>query len=190
MSKQYQKHVLHDEAVAAVRSGHTVVEVARNAHVSESTVRRWVKIDDAAKRKRRAKPEPVAAPESPPETIPPPPLDVSSVGILETMQRMLENNLRVAENAKDDGNHTVAQRALRDAANLSNQIMRHEKEQRDAGDDLRISRSEIDDARDRVRELIKTLASRPLLCAGCARELSIEWSGLDASELNREEKGS
>lgn len=94
---------------------------------------------------------------------------------LATLRSMLRRTLRLARESQAVGNHTAAQRAMRDAGGLTNTIARLERAAAQESDVLRISRAQIDEAIAGVYARVETMLHRPLHCAKCARELSVEW---------------
>jgi hypothetical protein len=157
---------LHFEAVAAVKSGRSLRDVGEQFGVAPTTIMRWVKA---------AEPAPTIAERAEdiaPAPAEPPPEDEDTLDMVRRMQRDMRAS---AEAAKADGNHTAAQRFMRDAAGLVPVIARLEKVAADDSDVLRISRAEIEDVMSATRERVKTLLARPLLCAHCSRKLSIQY---------------
>jgi predicted transcriptional regulator len=94
---------------------------------------------------------------------------------LTTMRRMLQDTLKRAREAEAVGNFNTAQKSGRDAAALVNTITRLERLTAADADVLRISRTEIEERRKKVRERIRATLDRPLLCAECNRKLSVLW---------------
>ncbi len=155
------------EAVAAARRGISHAEIAKVAGVRARTIGRWLTEANAAPAPKHMQ---ALAPER--EPIPPRTLPDDT---LEMMRTMLADTIGQADAAKADGNHTVAQRSMASAAALVNTITRLEKNVADNADELRISRAEIDDAREMVRARLEALAERPILCTDCGKKLSISY---------------
>src|SRR5690606_1113331 len=151
-------------------------EVARAAGVTPTTVQRWTrKYADApppaeptiAERAAAlAANAPAADDHDAPED------DGDSLAQLKRMQREMQ---AMARQARQEGNYTAAQRAMRDAGALAPVIARLEKVAADESDVLRISRAEIDRTMVDLEARIKAMLDRPLMCAECSRKLSIAW---------------
>lgn len=88
---------------------------------------------------------------------------------------MRARSLRLVRDAERVGNHTAAARALRDAGAQAILIARLERAAAQESDVLRISRAQIDEAIAGVYARVAAMLDRPLHCAKCARELSVEW---------------
>ncbi len=158
------------EAVDAARRGIPHAEIAKVAKVQPRTIGRWVTEADAAPAPKPA-PDPDPDPDSEPET----PVPALTGDTLDLMRGMLASTLAQSKAAERDGNYTAAQRAMAVATALTNTIARLEKNKADTADELRIPRSEIDEAREMVRARLMALAERPILCADCGKKLSISY---------------
>lgn len=168
--------------LAALATGRSLRDVAREHGVSAPTAMRW---RDAAASAKPASAPSIAeraarvikgAPAAPP------PAPVEDGGdddedTLATLKRLLRAATTGAREAKAAGNHTASQRFGRDAAGLAASIARLEHAQQKESDHLRLSRADIAETEAKMREKVKSLLERPLLCAHCSRELSIEWGG-------------
>ncbi len=154
------------EAVSAARRGISHAQIAKVAGVQPRTIGRWLKEADAAPTPKVETPALDSDPEPAPEL---------TGDTLDQTRQMLARSLAQSKAAEKDGNHTAAQRYMAIATGLTNTIARLEKNQADNADELRISRVEIDDAREMVRTRLMALAERPMLCAGCGKKLSISY---------------
>jgi hypothetical protein len=105
--------------------------------------------------------------------LPPLPDDASSA---EQMARAIKELQHEAAVAREQGNPKLAGQLLKTIASLMPGLARAEREAREAnGGEIRMTRDEWRLAEAGVREKLDALASRPLLCAACSRELSILW---------------
>lgn len=161
------------EALAAVEAGVSHREVARISGVSAPTIGRWVKL--AAEELQGSDDEqelPAAPVEMPVDDDPP--IQVEGT-LLERTEQLQGSQLALAASAQKVGNHTAAQKSFRDAAGLSTVLARLEKASGANIDQITVPRKEVEDLMNGVVERIKTLAARPLLCAGCSCKLSIHY---------------
>lgn len=171
-------------AVEEYRKGRTLDELAEAADVDARTVARWVR-EAAAPVAPPIAPAPEA--EAPAENAPPDEDEEFDPDDSLAFNRAIRKRmLREARSASAVGNHTAAQRFLRDAAGVANTIARLERDQRANADTLHVTRAEIDKAIEKVEERVKAIASRPLLCAQCSRALSIEMATDEKGEDENE----
>ena len=96
-----------------------------------------------------------------------------SADALTITRELLTDARRELARAQAVGNSLVAQRYSRNAAALARALADLERRSVDDSDVLRVSRSEITAAMSRVRERVRKLAERPLLCQDCGRALSV-----------------
>jgi hypothetical protein len=96
------------------------------------------------------------------------PLDFGRQMIIEARQRSADAHAR--------GDFTTAAREAKNAAGLVNMMARIGA--KSDGDGLTFTRAEIAKAEATVLERVKATLDRPLLCAHCSRELSIEYGRL------------
>ena len=178
-------------ALAELRSGSSPADVAAAAGVSEACIKQWRKRygnGDPALAPRTSIPAALAARaasraapplDAAPPTEPPKPSVFAALAAdatpLARNRAMQAEQLRLADEAFAVGNYSAAQRAMRDASNLSLVIARIEKEQRSDNDLLHISRADIAAARASYTERVRALLARPLLCAHCSKALSVAW---------------
>jgi hypothetical protein len=122
-------------------------------------------------------------PEPPPRE--PEPLDLEvpnepegPVDEVEYLRKLRERFLELSARCEAKGNYSAAQRAARDGASLSPVIARLTRDRRDEGDTFRISKAEIEQAKESLLSKYQAMfAERPqLLCAKCNRELSVHFS--------------
>ena len=81
----------------------------------------------------------------------------------------------VAEQARQSGNHTAAQRALRDLGATLAIVARLEKLEGSDGDSIRVLRSDIHAAESSLRAKLQRLTAQPLTCDVCGRALRAQW---------------
>lgn len=96
---------------------------------------------------------------------------------IEFMKRAMRDFKKVAKDMKRAGDSSQAVSAMRAVADMSNNVMRIEerRREREGVDGIVLTQAQVDEARDEIRARIAGLAERPLLCAACNRELSIEF---------------
>jgi hypothetical protein len=180
-------------AVSGIRAGSSYRDVAEVAGVSAATVKRWV---DAAAQAPAAPAVPadvqararrlVERTSAPDVDDGPDPLEgVDPNDSLAYARAMRAAAIRNANIARREGNHTAAQRAMRDAAGMAPLIARLERDAREDTGILRLSVAELEQDTLRARERLEAMCERPLLCAKCSRELSAEWGGVDPKELDK-----
>lgn len=165
------------EAVRLVKAGNSLREVADAAGVSHMSVARWVKdatpapagvpADVKARAQRLVKKADAVAP--------PPPVDpmagVDENDSLAFAKAQRRAYLQAAAAAQAEGSHAAAQRAHRDAAQMSILIARLEKAQAAEGDEVRIPRAELERAEAEIEARLLTLTGGPVLCGECRRKL-------------------
>lgn len=177
-------------ALEFVSTGMSHDDVAAEMGLSASTIGSWVKrygggkvisrtVAPAAKARaeaRAAEPEPSDEPDADPAEAG----DDDLVASLLRLQKEMHDEARASKRL---GNMTAAQRGLKAVADLAPLIARLKRAAKDDRDVLRVSRSEIDRAHADHRERLHKLLDRPLLCAKCGRELSVEWGhGKDSDD--------
>jgi hypothetical protein len=170
---------VRDAAVELVRSGASLDDAAEAAGAHKASVRRWCTA--AGVTPAGAIPEPFARREAardatddaPEVEDDPPPEDRDT---LEQVRRMVRDLEKLARRAAKDHNHRAAQQYLSNAAKLVPAIARLEGRALEDDGALHISRAEVDQARDVVRERLTAIAARgELRCADCARKLTISF---------------
>lgn len=164
-------------------SGRANTDIARELGLPESTVRVWRKAAEAVphvgpERVRRPMPAlaQVAGPAPPPPEPEPDegvPLDLTDLE--GTFARFIMSAEQNATRAARDGNHTAAQRGMRDAANMAMALARLTRERRRGEEQLVITREELEKTERTLRERVRALLERPLVCARCSREIAIGW---------------
>jgi hypothetical protein len=144
------------------------------AGVSEGTVRQWIKRTKAAP---TAPPPPAPARRIPAHMAPPPPVEAVEVGHDQVagLRAMMNRALKRSAEAEAAGNFASAQRDSRDAAQMAVVLARLTRSEAEDRDVLRISRSEVAALEETLRERFAAILSRPLLCAKCSHDLSVEW---------------
>jgi transposase-like protein len=169
---------VRDAAVELVRSGASLDDAAEAAGAHKASVRRWCtaagvtpagSIPEPFARREAARVEP-GAPEVEDDAAP------EDRDTLEQVRRMVRDLEKLARRAAKDHNHRAAQQYLSNAAKLVPAIARLEDRALEDDGALHISRAEVDQARDVVRERFAAIAARgKLRCADCARKLTISF---------------
>lgn len=119
----------------------------------------------------------LAAPPAPTHDEPAPDVPPEPTGDTLADLRALYASLRkTAEAAAKVGNHGAAQRALRDAAALSNTITRLERSVRADELAVHVTQAEIEDARIAWRARVKALLEQPATCSECGARLREGWT--------------
>ena len=169
--------------VDAAQHGTSKAEIARLSGVSESTIREWLKRYGSGVGLRTQAPSglsdalPAVLPEASDRAEEG--TDTSSeaeVDSLAEARRLLRRNYGLAKKAEAVGNYSAAQRAQRDAANMLPVIARLEKAAAEVTDGVRITRADIEAAREKVRARIAALTQAPLACAHCGHALRVQWA--------------
>ncbi len=177
-------------AVSAVRAGASYRDAGEVAGVTATTVKRWVDAAPAAAAvpadvQARARRLVDRAPAADVSDGPDPLEGVDPNDCLAYARAMRASQIRNAKIAQREGNHTAAQRNMRDASGMALLIARLERDARDDSGILRLSVAELEQDTAKARELLVAICDRPLLCAKCSRELSAEWGGVDPKELEK-----
>lgn len=154
-------------------------EIARRlGNVSRTTVARVLKkhaerapaaavAERAAKLRKQIPPEPPA----------PAAVDASAPAIDQVRALMADARAQL-DAAQAIGDSVTAQRCTRNSAALASVLARLERIEHADSDVLRISRPEIDEAIAGVYARVAAMLDRPLVCAKCSRELSVEIAGV------------
>lgn len=100
------------------------------------------------------------------------PLEDASTTTPEKLRKMIASLWRRADAAERAGNYTQATQLARSATDAMNTLLRAEQSETADADVFKISMREIDTAMFGVRERVRTILERPLLCAECSRALS------------------
>lgn len=183
--------------IEAASTGTSHAEIAEVAGVSESTVRTWLhkygggkglrtdltpKVRRALSRRiDRAHAEGGPPPEEPDEQSTATDARGVAFDALAEARGALKALKSIVSEAKAVGNMTAAQRAVRDIGNLVNTIARIERTLGGDGE-IRVSREELETAREAVRARMAAVLSAPLLCAHCGRQLRIDWTKGDTKK--------
>lgn len=157
----------------ALADGISVRDMARTLGVTKMTISRWMRAyaetpagRAAAFVKRKAAPPP--APEASPE-------GEDDEPFLATLQRLMRGYTRRMRECEAIGDTTTAQKIGRDAEALARTIARVQKGDAANADTFSIPRADIDATMDALRERVKAILDRALLCAECSRALSVAW---------------
>lgn len=94
---------------------------------------------------------------------------------LEQVKDLMQQSLRQSAEHSKIGRAADAQRFGRIAAVLVPVIARLERDAKTSEHTLHIPRHEITERRAKVRQRLRALVSRPLLCSACGRKLSVKW---------------
>jgi len=184
---------LEREAFELVRNrGHSQGEAARLLKVSRGSIKNYVAREQARRDASASKaPEGfldmvrarAASEERPPRmqsapppapTLPPaPPLPegdepLDAVGYV---RAQIEYTRRLGEQARAEGNMTLAQRCGRDVGNLMPVLARLERMAKDDETTLHVSRAEVNAAIQSVRDQYTAICDRPLLCEECGQRM-------------------
>ena len=155
----------------ATESGASQVEIAEVVGVSKGAVARWQKVYGWTP--RTPMPAALAA-----ATFDGPPVEEPEPEWSDDMLVNQKNDYRrlviQARDARKMGNFTSAQRSMRDAVNLANDIQRAERARQAGTDVITIPRAEVDAIHADNRDKIARMIERPLLCAECGRRLLTE----------------
>jgi len=158
-------------------------EIAKSIGYTEETVRRIIV---EARKKGEAPPAATDPPGAYPGYAPPPahmaaptvelePVEIPDEDSLTAARRMLYEAERRAKVYEQQGNYAAAQKTQRDAAAFMNIVARLEKAQAASGDAVVIPRAQIEAKMMQLKDRIRSMQERPLLCKECNRKLSIEW---------------
>jgi AcrR family transcriptional regulator len=165
-----------DEYKAAVIEAHakgaTTREIAKAVGVSHMTVARWIKDADVKPTiaARAAKIEAAAAdaPDVPADVVLP-------ERAPEKLRVQIDHAWAMVEVAKRAGDYKSSAQFSKLAAELTNSLLRAERGEVEDADAIRISRREIDEKRAEIMATVKAICDRPLLCAQCSRQLSVDY---------------
>lgn len=174
---------VRERAYDLIQQGRPHVEIARELGLSEATIRKW---------RREIQSEPAYAPVSPavqgrlalaasvalpraPAPDEPASVPVDLDDIEGTLSRFVQTATQNAEAAARDGNHTAAQRGMKDASNLALALIRHKRQVREQSENIVITREELQSTERTLRDRVGALLEKPLVCARCSREIAIEW---------------
>lgn len=156
----------------------------RGTRISEGSVRLIKKTRNVVKASApersvpaRVEPEPEPVSEPAPEADETLTRALSSSAGQSTLQRtraLFEKATRLVEKAEKDGNHTAAQRAMRDCGQYAILIARLEKAEAETKDTIALSKEDIDRGLKGLSDKLQTLASVPLTCSECGRALRIK----------------
>jgi transcriptional regulator with XRE-family HTH domain len=149
--------------------GGTTREIAAALGVSHQTIARWVREADVAPTiAERAARIAAAAPDAAPGTTLP-------ERAPEKLRVQIDHAWAMVETAKRAGDYKSSAQFSKLAAELTNSLLRAERGEIEDADALHISRHEIDQAMARVNARVKAIVDRPLLCAHCSRQLSVDY---------------
>ena len=167
------------EAFRLHKAGVSAKQIAKRmsrggVKISDGTIRNFIReAQDAADAAASADPTDdgdafAGVPQPPPE---PPAVGAADGNALEQARAMLLDARRLAEQAKADGNHSAAQRALRDATALATLVAREEKRLGGDAEVYPLSRAELERAYAEVVDRFKALGALPITCAECGAKL-------------------
>jgi hypothetical protein len=151
-------------------------EVARRLDISEGSVRlikKTMRLDAAPAERAAPEPPPRPAPVRAPVSEPDPEVPLPARDTLDSLRRLLDKTVKLAEQAERDGNTTAAQRAYRDAVQAMNTLARLDREKSKDTDSIVLPKAEVERALTSVRERVQLLANVPLTCCECGRRLRL-----------------
>ncbi len=122
--------------------------------------------------RRGCSPSPDAAPAAP---MP----DGADLEVL--LQRLIQDAGERLERARSLGDARTAASESKNLAELTSQLGRAQKSKASLRDVLTFTRAGIEGGMRSVREKVAAIVQRPLMCAGCARELAAALTGVDLS---------
>lgn len=99
--------------------------------------------------------------------------------LLEVLRSQLRDAAERTERARKLGDSTVAAREAKNMAELTRQLQQAERNRKDSRDVLTYTRADAEQAMQTVRAKVVSIVKRPLMCAGCARELAAALAGVD-----------
>ena len=160
-------------ALDLVRTGASFADAAEGCGVSQAAVRAWCK-KAGVKSTHTYTPDVVPAHMRPPPPAEPVvPLDTSDLGNL--VKQMIQDVHAQVSDARAGGNLRAAGQAAATLQKLATVLKQIEASKHDDASTLHVPRIDLERARMSVRARWMALRSRPLLCAHCARRLSIAW---------------
>lgn len=167
-----------EKALDLLARGFTREEVARKVKVSERTVYRWQRAEEAD---ADADVEPSRVEDTGEAAQPAAFLLDPRAAPTELTRTILHESLQGAVEAKRDGNLTAASRLLKNAHGAAHDLARAERELRQNDDVVTIPRAELERARQAMRERVAALASDlqrtgGLVCNHCGRELRVAFA--------------
>jgi hypothetical protein len=113
------------------------------------------------------------------ETRTPPP-NLEGLSVADLVRTQLKDALARAHQAFATGDTAVAARYSKQATELSTTLARLEKAENENKDSIVITPTELADAEHKLRERIRAVLERPLLCAHCSRQVSLDFGGVRA----------
>lgn len=160
-------------AVAEVRKGRPLREVADEYAVSHVTVSRWVNEAGGSGPKAPAAPPPAApaVPSAPTRAL-------TLEEMLLVIQEQLQSAIQIAQDAKAVGHHDAAARAMGQFGKILPVLMAALKRAGEDRDVLKIPLAELEAARRSVAERMAAYAAREVHCAKCGREMRATAAGL------------
>lgn len=111
------------------------------------------------------------------ETRTPPP-DLDGMSVIDLVRTQLKDALGRAHQAFVTGDTAVAARYSKQATELSTTLARLEKASNENKDAIVISPAELADAEHKLRDRVRAILERPLLCAHCSRLVSLDFGGV------------
>lgn len=174
--------------------GRSLRDIARVFDVSAPTIKRWTEMhaealaagEAGAVEAQEAELASVAEVAEVPEVADVDDLPASaadeSADAMAMTRRMLRNAQAAQKKAEQNGNHKLAQMHARDAGALVVLLARLEKTHKADSDTLHISRQEIAQAFETVRDKAALICSKPLLCSACGRELAATLAGIPVED--------
>jgi hypothetical protein len=163
------------EAVACVRAGQSQRAVGKRFGVSQPTIAKYLERAPAALPASRTGAFERRPPATQPDDAPP----ADNAPAITQARFLLAEAREQIRRANAIGDGQLSQRQTRNASYLTNMLAKLEKVEAQGSDTFSIPRAEIDATMVRLTQRIKTITSRPLLCAGCSRSLSVAWGNAE-----------
>jgi len=104
--------------------------------------------------------------------------DLSKMSLVELTRHQYLQALKASATAQVTGDWSVAARHSKNAADLANTIARLEKAANENKDSVVLTPQELADAEHQLRDRVRAALERPLLCAHCSRQVSLDFGGV------------
>lgn len=111
-----------------------------------------------------------------------PPIEMAGRSVLDITREQLQQVLTAQQQAQASGDWVVAARHAKVASDLTNTVARLESRANENRDAIVVTPTEVAEIEAKLTERVRAALERPLLCAHCSRQLSIDWGGGEAGE--------